>query len=475
MNKDDLPELPPLPTTRKYKVGFGPGDIADMLSTEEVHAYAQEYGALCYEAASSDKNAEGLAKEWKIRYEGQIVLFEGAKLLNEAYSDVLRGLCSWLAVGGFNSEGLISPEIADQKIRWGVDHLVEASNAATLRAQPQAQDAGVRESEYPLYYMRDNHTFRRLSYDVEFALTELRIEIDEGWTGGMLCSKREGDPPSVSYEHRDGEKFWPAAREWLEKCLQARAALKQSLAQPSKSRIPDMSAEWCAKMAKLEEGVEDFAADGQQPAQALPQHAQVLELLDQLMHYVPAKDIMLRDDAEFADLWEACNTTLAQPAQEPHGCQRIYPPDFPSMPKTATTASMSRKDLWDYACLTGWRTGHFAEQQPAQAAVLEGFRPSVCESDQLRIDWCIRTLHDCYKSLGRDTPLGDFYPEIISVVGALKRVLEPIKVDAVPEGWKLVPRKISDEMAAAMVTAIFKGDQAVWDAALNAAPDSGEG
>jgi len=39
------------------------------------------------------------------------------------------------------------------------------------------------------------------------------------------------------------------------------AALKQSLAQPAqvKQRIPDMSKEWCAEMAKLEEGVQDFS------------------------------------------------------------------------------------------------------------------------------------------------------------------------------------------------------------------------
>jgi hypothetical protein len=41
--------------------------------------------------------------------------------LLEAYDGVLRNLAMSLSAGGWNSEGLIAPEVADQKIRWGID------------------------------------------------------------------------------------------------------------------------------------------------------------------------------------------------------------------------------------------------------------------------------------------------------------------------------------------------------------------
>ena len=34
----------------------------------------------------------------------------------------------------------------------------------------------------PFYYMRDNHTFKRLSDDVDTAITEIEAELDAGWT-----------------------------------------------------------------------------------------------------------------------------------------------------------------------------------------------------------------------------------------------------------------------------------------------------
>ena len=44
----------------------------------------------------------------------------------------------------------------------------------------------------PIYFMRDDHTFKRLSDDVSTALIEIEHEFNEGWTYGSLCSKREG-------------------------------------------------------------------------------------------------------------------------------------------------------------------------------------------------------------------------------------------------------------------------------------------
>ena len=43
-----------------------------------------------------------------------------------------------------------------------------------------------------IYYMRDNHTFKRLTNNVEIALIEIEAEFNAGHTYGMLCSKRHG-------------------------------------------------------------------------------------------------------------------------------------------------------------------------------------------------------------------------------------------------------------------------------------------
>jgi hypothetical protein len=43
--------------------------------------------------------------------------------LLEQYDGVLRNLCMFLSAGGWNSEGLIDPVLADKKIRWGIDNM----------------------------------------------------------------------------------------------------------------------------------------------------------------------------------------------------------------------------------------------------------------------------------------------------------------------------------------------------------------
>lgn len=45
-------------------------------------------------------------------------------------------------------------------------------------------------------------------------------------------------------------------------------------------------------------------------------------------------------------------------------------------------------------------------------------------SDTARIEWCISTLNGM-KALGREAPLGDKWPDLVMVIAALKRVLEP--------------------------------------------------
>lgn len=61
--------------------------------------------------------------------------------LNE-YDAVLRALCSFLSVGGYNvtHQGLIDPKSADEKIRWGIDHIIEVERKRA--ALSESQDAG---------------------------------------------------------------------------------------------------------------------------------------------------------------------------------------------------------------------------------------------------------------------------------------------------------------------------------------------
>lgn len=80
--------------------------------------------------------------------------------------------------------------------------LSQEPNAATAKkaqwprlingAQEPAQAAEQELSDEPIYYMRDNHTFVRLSDDIKEALKQIKQSIDEGHDSGMLYSKRKG-------------------------------------------------------------------------------------------------------------------------------------------------------------------------------------------------------------------------------------------------------------------------------------------
>ena len=58
-----------------------------------------------------------------------------------------------------------------------------------------------------MYYMRDNHTFRKLSDDLNEAIKEIESELDEGWTSGMLCSSCK------SFINVHSDFRWP--KEWF--------------------------------------------------------------------------------------------------------------------------------------------------------------------------------------------------------------------------------------------------------------------
>ena len=87
---------------------------------------------------------------------------------------------------------------------WDFHGLVSRIDAALAGKLPE-----------PVYYMRDNHTFKRLSDDVDTAITEIEAELDDGWTSGMLCSKRKGFPSLHANYRRPREEFISDCRDAL--------------------------------------------------------------------------------------------------------------------------------------------------------------------------------------------------------------------------------------------------------------------
>jgi hypothetical protein len=65
---------------------------------------------------------------------------EATEMLDE-YDAVLRSLAFYLSAGGYNSEGLIDPRIALDKIKWGIDYMVTTESTRTRSwFEPNARD-----------------------------------------------------------------------------------------------------------------------------------------------------------------------------------------------------------------------------------------------------------------------------------------------------------------------------------------------
>lgn len=90
-----------------------------------------------------------------------------------------------------------------------------------------AAASGVAATEPPIWYMRDNHTFRRLPADVVQALDAMREEFADGYTHGMLCSRMTGCAPPI-HGHGVWDEFAERARTWLIYEIEARAAAAAS-------------------------------------------------------------------------------------------------------------------------------------------------------------------------------------------------------------------------------------------------------
>ena len=90
----------------------------------------------------------------------------------------------------------------------------------TWQRNPRPEDAPEAVS---CWYMRDDHTFRRLPLDVEAALAVMREERDAGHTYGMLCGRPRGVVPPVVHARTAAQwdAFEAQARPWLKAAVQA--------------------------------------------------------------------------------------------------------------------------------------------------------------------------------------------------------------------------------------------------------------
>lgn len=73
----------------------------------------------------------------------------------------------------------------------------------------------------PIYYMRDDHTFKHLSADVDTAIVEIEAEFNAGYTCGMLCSKRPGFKNIHAHGDENRFKFFAECKKALESALTA--------------------------------------------------------------------------------------------------------------------------------------------------------------------------------------------------------------------------------------------------------------
>lgn len=65
------------------------------------------------------------------------------------------------------------------------------------------------------FYMRDNHTFKKLNiHDPHEFLQQIRKEHDDGYSGGMLCSKHRCAPEPL-HNRGDIDAFLLLAKSWL--------------------------------------------------------------------------------------------------------------------------------------------------------------------------------------------------------------------------------------------------------------------
>lgn len=72
-----------------------------------------------------------------------------------------------------------------------------------------------------IYYMRDNHTFRELPFDLDKAINILKEEFSDGQSYGMLCANPKGlVDPVHARSLSEMDYFITKAIPWIEKCIE---------------------------------------------------------------------------------------------------------------------------------------------------------------------------------------------------------------------------------------------------------------
>ena len=66
------------------------------------------------------------------------------------------------------------------------------------------------------YYMRDNHTFRKLDRRTNVALVQIEGEFNAGWTGGMLCHVTDNSAQVHAHGSKDRLRFFADCKALLE-------------------------------------------------------------------------------------------------------------------------------------------------------------------------------------------------------------------------------------------------------------------
>lgn len=80
-----------------------------------------------------------------------------------------------------------------------------------------------KQSDAPIYFMRDDHSFRRLSEDVSTALTEIEQEFNSGWSYGSLCSNRKGFQMVHAHGPKSRLEFFAECKKALEAAMKAKS------------------------------------------------------------------------------------------------------------------------------------------------------------------------------------------------------------------------------------------------------------
>ena len=142
------------------------------------------------------------------------VAFEAVTLseIEEMYKRFLRGAGFWIRE---------EDDFECYSTDLGLPVNSEAAEGLEIVFNPKFEnapsDTESNDEQPPIYYMRDNHTYKRLTEDVEIAMNEIAADFKQGYDYGMLCSKREGFTNISSNGSRTQFEFFNECRKVLTK------------------------------------------------------------------------------------------------------------------------------------------------------------------------------------------------------------------------------------------------------------------